>query len=198
MKSGLILLSLIFSLSSYAQDSSKGFFIHALATYDFPESYGGAVGICLPIRNNNHFITNTNGNFRVKQFFYSLELNAFHYPYNSSNFSISLGTGIRKIHNLHYYQETYVFLGMLRTIYDGKVYKVNDYGMVEEKPGFGRNYALGGIAHSFNWVVAPLIPQLSLQVKPSLWFQFPYNSFMKTHVSIQAGFQYAFYKNHVL
>jgi len=81
--------------------------------------------------------------------------------------------------------------GVLRTFYDGKVYQEQTDGSIKEAPLFGRTYATTGFSYGQNWRISNHSRNAwFIQLRPSVWIQYPYNSFLKAHLSLQGGVSY--------
>ncbi len=169
-------------------------FAQASLLYDFPQSYGLTAGINRPfasvIKNKVHL----NGRITSKQkeFFFAANVGFYRYPFNSTGLFLFPSVGIRRVKSWHY-QEFAAGAGLLRTFYDGRVYEVDAAGNVKELSLFGRFYATANFSYAIGWQLKkPSLQKLDIQVKPQLWFQFPYNSFIKPHISVEAGLRYHF------
>jgi hypothetical protein len=192
-----ISLILCFGKSLSAQDSTyktfKPVFAEVSVLYDFPKSYGLSAGISWPISSKIKSYLSVNGNTltKSKDLFFGLQTGVYRYPLNYTGVLLVPTFGVRHYTNGKFFYETSVGLGMLRTFYDGKVYEVDASGNVVEKALFGRFYATTQLAFAFNLLLQrPGSKTLALQIKPSLWFQYPFDSFIRPHVSIEAGIKY--------
>jgi hypothetical protein len=180
-----------------AQDSvvqmQKPVYIEASLLYDFPQSYGLTVAMNRPFRS---VIKNKvyHGKITSTQRDYFLEggIGFYRYPFNHTGIFLFPLIGSRSVHAFHYHQFA-MGIGLLRTFYDGKVYEVERSGNVKELPLFGRYYAIANFSYAVGWQLKkPSLQRFSIQAKPQLWLQFPYNSFMKPHLSFEFGVRYHF------
>src|SRR5262249_55903586 len=109
--------------------------------------------------------------------------------YTSAYFNV--GVGIRFSRSEKHFTELSLEQGVLRTFYDGKVYQQQSDGSIKELPLFGRTYATTGFSYAQNWSISNRGRNAwFILLKPSVWIQYPYNSFLKAHVSLQAGVSY--------
>src|SRR5665213_3547317 len=99
--------------------------------YDFPQSFGATAGIALPLNYHNIFI---NKKRKEKQKFRELltksEVGFYRYRFNNTSFFFQQSIGFRYQHKTPYFFEWMLSAGLLRTFYDGTVYKVSDDGAV--------------------------------------------------------------------
>jgi hypothetical protein len=131
-----------------------------------------------------------------KDEFISAELGGYHYPLAYSSIILNAGIGIRYIRSVKRFTELSFIQGILRTIYDGKVYELDEDGNIKEHMLFGRTYLTSGFSYSLNWGLSNRNSNLwFIQLKPAAWIQYPYNSFLKPHVSLQAGVSYRLKKH---
>ena len=186
-------------LHTAAQDSSyrvvMPVYTHASLFYDFPQSFGATGGIELPI-NSHHIVIARRGRQKEKyrDLITSSDVGFYRYPYNNTGVFLLQSVGYRYYKTKPYYFEWLATVGVLRTFYDGIVYKVSDYGAVTTLHNFGRLYATSGFTlvfgHNFERSVKPV--PVSVSIQPSVWVQYPYNSFILPHVSLQLSFSYHF------
>ncbi|MEO8854674.1 MAG: hypothetical protein ABI359_12910 [Ginsengibacter sp.] len=163
--------------------------------YDFPQSFGATAGITLPL-NSRHIYINKKG--REKQKFRELltrsEVGFYRYPFNYTALFFEQSIGFRYQSKKEYFYEWMLMAGVLRTFYDGTVYTVSDNGTVSTLKNFGRLYAVTGISTGFGLDLersAKPLP-LAVSLQPSLWIQYPYNSYVLPHISIRLSLQYHF------
>lgn len=163
--------------------------------YDFPQSFGATAGITLPLNSRHIYI---NKKRREKQKFRQLvtrsETGFYRYPFNNTAFFFQQSIGYTYQHNKRYFFELMLSAGLLRTYYDGTVYKVSANGTVSTLKNFGRLYALTGISTGFglNFERSVKPVPLTISLEPSLWIQYPYNSFILPHVSATISLKYHF------
>lgn len=188
-----------------AQDSSerktKPIFTELMLLYDFPQSYGMTAGINYPLQSIIKNTISRKGKTFTKQKDIIVGVNAgfYRYPYNYTGVLFTPFIGFRHYVNPSLFHETSLGIGILRTFYDGIVYKVDAAGNISEENLFGRFYA----TTSFSWAVNFLLQRpnrstMAIQLKPVFWLQYPYNSFIKPHVSLEAGIKYQIAKRSVL
>jgi hypothetical protein len=193
----IISLIVCFSMHLYAADSTykslKPVFVHASLLYDFPQSYGITAGIDWPLKATikRHISKKGPVVIKSKDLFFGILTGAYRYPLNYTGVLLVPTIGLRHNVRSSFFYETALGVGVLRTFYDGKVYAVDASGNVTEKSLFGRFYATTNISTAFNFRLHQQgYKTLALQIKPSVWFQYPYNSFIKPHVSLEAGIKY--------
>jgi hypothetical protein len=180
--------------AAFTQDSTsvttKPVFAQISLLYDFPQSFGLSSGLYIPIKTINKKRISKGGKDLIKQkdVVAGFNLGFYRYPYNYTGVLLSPFIGKRHYSSSTFFSETLFSISVLRTFYDGKVYKVDQAGNVSEAGLFGRFYATSSFSYAFNWLLNK--PAFTLQLKPSLWFQYPYNSFIKPHASLEIGIKY--------
>lgn len=174
----------------------KPVFLHTSFYYDMPNSFGASAGIDLTLKSKTKFKRNNSGNETAsnRDLILNTDIGFYHYRFNNTGIFIIPSIGKRYYKSGPHYFELLMGAGMVRTFYDGIVYTVDDNGKVNEKSYFGRYYATANISTTFGWDFekSKKPKPFALQVKPVLWFQFPYNSFLLPHLAIEAGFKYHF------
>lgn len=188
-------LGLMFSV--FAQDSLHRAFmpitVRGSLFYDFPQSFGATAGATLPI-GSRHFTITKKGRQKEKysDFITASDAGFYRYPFNHTGVFLFQSVGYRHYKTKPYYFEWLVTVGALRTFYDGTVYSVNENGDVTKLPHYGRLYAITGFTavfgHDFERSLKPI--PVSVLLQPSLWIQYPYNSFVLPHVSLQLSVSY--------
>jgi len=193
MKTVPLSLCLVLSAIAYAQDSlpiSRPLLLYTLATYDVPGSFGSSIGASVPFRrvikkSSNHY--DTHRSFQAVNVV-SAELEEYRRPFAYTAVIFNVGIGTRYTKSPKHFTELCFHQGILRTVYDGQVYDVEPDGSIKRLRSFGRTYGASGFSYALNWAIQKINPGLwFLQVRPSLWAQYPYNSFIKLHFSLQAG-----------
>jgi hypothetical protein len=180
-----------------AQDSSKTashpVFAEAMLLYDFPQSYGVTAGINLPLQSlvKSKIFKDGKKFTKYRDLIFGVNGGFYRYQYNYTGVFLTPFIGLRHFVRPSLYHETSFGLGILRTFYDGIVYKVDEAGNVSEEDLYGRFYA----TTSFSWAVNYLWRAshksiMAFQVKPVFWLQYPYNSFIKPHLSLAFGIKY--------
>ena len=170
-------------------------FTSASFLYDFPQSFGATTGITLPL-NYSHIFINKKG--KEKQKFRELltrsEAGFYRYRFNNTSFFFQQSIGFRYQHKTQYFFEWMLTAGLLRTFYDGTVYKVSDDGAVSTLKNFGRLYAVTGMSVAFGFDLEKSSKPLpfSISLQPSLWIQYPYNSYFLPHISTRLSINYHF------
>jgi hypothetical protein len=195
MKTILLSAWLLLPVITFCQDSLKinrPIFVSGLATYDFPRGYGFAIGTSIPFHS---FKGKADKDFKTpnseKLGFISAESGGYRNPFAYTAIVANAGIGIRYIKSAKHFTELSFNQGILRTAYDGKVYELDKDGNIKERVLFGRTYLTTGFFYSLNWNLDNGISNLwFIQVKPGIWMQYPYNSFLRPHFSIQAGISY--------
>ncbi|HET9825278.1 MAG TPA: hypothetical protein VFP87_08090 [Chitinophagaceae bacterium] len=137
----------------------------------------------------HHDATNLQPNRRGRVWILSGELGATHRPVAYTSFLLTTGVGIRFIRSGKHFTELSFCQGILRTVYEGDDYQVQADGNIKQRTFFGRTYDMTVFSYSQNWSVSKRNTWFA-QVKPSLRAQYPYNSFLKLHFSLQAGMSY--------
>ena len=180
--------------------TTKPIFVEAALLYDFPQSYGLMAGVNIPFRSLIKKTITRKDNIITKQKDAILGVSAgfYRYQYNYTGVLLTSFIGFRRYVRPSLFHETAVGIGLLRTFYDGTVYKVDAAGNVNEANDYGRFYA----TTSFSWAINFLLRKpgrsiLAVQLKPLLWIQYPYNSFIKPHFSLAAGIKYEIAKRSV-
>ena len=196
MKTAFLSAWLLLSVVASAQDSlnaNRPAFLYGLTTYDFPGSYGFTIGTSVPfhsiIKEKAH--KDFKNRYSERDEFISAELGGYRHPFAYTAIIASAGIGIRYSKSRKHFNELCFNQGIFRTFYDGKVYELDQDGNIKERKLFGRTYLTTGFAYSINWGLNNRNSNLwFIQVKPAVWMQYPYNSFLKPHISIQAGISY--------
>lgn len=194
---GILLTLILFCKDGTAQDSSdrtaKPIFTEVMLLYDFPQSFGAAGGINLPLRSLIKKKNSRQGKpfIKPKDVIYGANAGFYRYPFNYTGVFFAPFIGFRHYVHPSLFHETTLGIGVLRTFYDGIVYKVDAAGNVSEANLFGRSY----VTTSFSWAINFLLRKpgksiMAVQVKPLLWLQYPYNSFIKPHIALEAGIKY--------
>lgn len=197
----LLSITFLFAINSNAQDSISSVkmpvYLSGSFFYDFPQSFGASAGIEFPISNKVINETYRNGKKKVKyrDLILTSNIGMYNYRYNNSGIYFFQSIGKRSHKEKPFYFEWLIRFGVLRTIYDGQVYSVDNNGNVKILPGFGRYYAVTGLAtvfgHDFERSKIP--KPFALDIKPSVWVQYPYNSFVLPHFSVEVSFKYHFH-----
>lgn len=192
MKTALLYTSLLVSLIANAQDSmntKKGVSLYGFLTYDFPNGYGFTIGGSIPFKSIGKSPLHDSKSTK----FISTELGESRYPFAYTSIFANAGIGILYVRSPKHFTELCFHQGILRTVYDGKVYELDANGNVKEHRLAGRTYLTSGFSYSWNWTLSRANSNLWLiQFRPFAWAQYPYNSFLKFHFSLQAGISYCF------
>lgn len=176
-------------------------YTHLSLFYDFPQSFGATAGVELPLSSRHIIIFKKN---RQKEKYRDLittsDVGFYRYSFNNTGLFLLQSAGYRYYKTTPYYFEWLATVGVLRTFYDGIVYAVNDNGTVSTLPHFGRLYAITGFTavfgHDFEKSAKPR--PLFVSIQPSVWIQYPYNSFILPHLSLQLSLSYHFQHFNVL
>lgn len=161
--------------------------------YDFPQSFGAQVGVEFPLNSRLIFINRKhNQKKKFREMLVRSDIGFYRYVLNNTGLFFQQSIGFRYHQARPYYFEWMLTVGALRTFYDGRVYSVNNEGVVRALPGFGRWYAITGITtgFGFDWERNVKPKPFAVAIKPSLWMQYPYNSFVLPHLSLQLSMQY--------
>lgn len=201
MKTVLLSTCLLLTVMASAQDSlhiDRSSFLYGLTTYDFPGNYGLTIGTSIPfhsiIKEKKYKDLKTR-NYEKDEFI-SAESGGYRRPLAYTSIIINAGIGIRYIKSVKHFTELSFKQGILRTIYDGKVYEVDSNGNIKEQKLFGRTYLTTGLSYSQNWGLHNRSSNLwFIQLKPAMWIQYPFNSFLKVHFSLGAGVSYRLKKS---
>jgi hypothetical protein len=186
---------------SSAQDSlhiNRSAFLYGLITYDFPRSYGFTIGASTPFHSVIKEKKDKDSKPRnsEKDEFISAESGVYRYPFTYTSILLNAGIGIRYIKSAKHFTELSFNQGIVRTIYDGKVYELDENGNIKESKLFGRTYLTTGFSYSLDWSLNNRNSNpWFIQLKPAMWLQYPYNSFLKPHFSLQAGVNYRLKKH---
>ena len=192
MKTVPLSFLLLIPVIVFTQDSLKTnrpALLYGLVSYDFPKGFGFKIGASAPITPLSKLILK-------RDVLVSSELGEYHYPFAYTSIFFNAGLGIRYIRSFKHFSELSIDQGLLRSIYDGKVYQLEQDGSIKEHKLFGRNYLITQFSYSLNYRMCTRSPNLwFIQFRPSAWLQYPFNSFLKLHFSLQAGVSYNL-KNH--
>src|ERR1700690_1906176 len=199
----LCLLALLFHFKVVeAQDSlnkvKMPVYIRSTFFYDFPQSFGASAGVDFPIRSKIITTISKSGKqeLRYRDLIVCSDIGFYRYPFNNTGLYIIQSIGKRYYKSKPYYFEWLINVGVLRTIYDGQVYAVDDNGNVTELNNYGRYYAITGFTtvfgHNFERSKKP--KPFAIDIRPSVWIQYPYNSFILPHLSAEISFTYHFNK----
>ena len=196
-----LILNLLYYNSLQAQDSAvkvpRPVEVCGSLYYDFPQSFGALAGIVFPWKSK--IVTATakksgQKEERNRDIIVASDIGFYRYPYNNSGLFFDAGIGKRYYKAHPYFFEWLIKVGVLRTFYDGLVYRVDGNGNVSVLKSFGRYYALTGFAsvigYDFHRGKKP--QPFALAFTPSAWVQYPYNSFILPHVSCELIFLYRF------
>jgi hypothetical protein len=201
-KSVLCLFALIwlFKADLKAQDGLHSItmpvYVRSSFFYDFPQSFGVSAGVDFPIKSKVITTTRKIGKevIKYRDLIIAGDIGFYRYPFNNSGLYFFQSIGKRYNKGKPYYFEWLVRVGVLRTFYDGQVYTVDDNGTVKELNNYGRYYAVTGFTtifgHDFERTKKP--GSFAIDLKPSLWVQYPYNSFFLLHLSAEISFKYHF------
>jgi hypothetical protein len=194
MKTAFLFFFLFCHLFACTQDSTskRPVFLCAVATYDFAKSYGVSAGVAIPFHSiiSQQHLENLRGTHRKDEFFL-LELGTDHRPLMYTSMYINLGAGIRFARSERHFTELSFEQGVLRTFYDGQVYQEQTDGSIKELTLFGRTYATTGLLYAQVWNISNRSSNAwFILLKPRIWIQYPYNSFLKPHFSLEAGISY--------
>lgn len=191
---------LLFKADLKAQDTvqriTQPIYVHSSFFYDFPQSFGASVGTTFPISSKKIIAEYKDGKKLIKyrDLIVSGDFGFYRYAFNNSGIYFFQSIGKRYQKEKPYYFDWLIRLGALCTFYDGLVYTVNDNGDVSVLKDFGRYYAVTGFTavfgHDFDKNKNP--KHFLIEIKPALWVQYPYNSFVLPHFSVEATFQYHF------
>ena len=178
-----------------ADSLSLPVYTSAAFLYDFPQSFGATAFISLPL-NNRHIFINKKEKEKEKfrELFTRSEAGFYRYGFNNSGLLFQQSIGFRYQHTKPWFFEWMLSAGILRTFYDGTVYKVSDDGTVSTLKNFGRFYAITGMSVAYGLDLeksAKALP-FTVSLQPSLWVQYPYNSFFLLHVSTRLSIDYHF------
>ncbi len=169
--------------------------------YDFPQSFGAAAGIDFPLKSKVIFTKNKAGEEKTKyrDLIIASDIGFYRYPFNNSGTYLFQSIGKRYYKEKPYYFEWLASVGVLRTFYDGTVYSVDNNGNVKTLNDFGRYYAITGFTAVFghNFERSAIPKPFAIDIKPSLWIQYPYNSFVLPHFSVWLTFKYHFNGLHI-
>ncbi|HET7115250.1 MAG TPA: hypothetical protein VFI29_02085 [Hanamia sp.] len=201
----LFALIWLIKIDGKAQDSLKKvnmpLYLHGSFFYDFPQSFGAATGFDLPLRSKIIFTKNKAGEEKAKyrDLIIASDIGFYRYPFNNSGIYFFQSIGKRYHNEKPYYFEWLARVGVLRTFYDGIVYSVDENNNVKILKDFGRYYAITGFAVIFghNFERSTNSKPFAIDIKPSLWIQYPYNSFILPHFSVWLTFKYHFNRFHI-
>ena len=173
----------------------KPVFIGFSAYYDFPKSYGVDASADFTLSSKVIFGKTNNQHQKIKyrDWIFSADAGFYHYHYNNSGIYLMPSVGKNYYSGKPYYFGWLATIGILRTFYDGIVYSVNADGNVVQLKNFGRYYAVTGIGAVLGCDILKRYRfPLRAEIKPLLWMQYPYNSFLLPHGSAMVGIKYHF------
>jgi len=201
MKTVLLSAWLLLSVMASAQDSLHIYrpaFLYGLTTYNFPWSYGFTIGTSISFHSiiKEKKYKDFKPRSSEKDEFISAESGGYRRRFAYASIVVNAGIGIRYVKSAKYFTELSFNQGIVRTMYDGKVYELDQDGNIKERILFGRTYLTTGFTYSLNWRLNNRNSNLwFIQLKPATWIQYPYNSFLKPHMSLQAGVNYRLKKH---
>ena len=199
LKTILLLFATCFGIRQATAQSvdstSLPVYTSACFLYDFPQSFGATAFITLPLNNRHIFINKKGkGNQKFRELLTRSEAGFYRYNFNHTGVLFQQSIGFRYQHKTPYFFEWMLTAGLLHTFYDGTIYKVSEDGAVSSLKNFGRLYAVTGMSVVFGLDLEksskPLPFTVSLQ--PSLWIQYPYNSYFLPHISTRLSIDYHF------
>lgn len=166
-------------------------FTSASFLYDFPQSFGAQVGMGFPL-SSRHIFNNKTSRQKFRETLTETNIGFYRYVFNNTGLILEQSLGFRYHTTKPSYFEWLFTAGALRTFYDGLVYSVNNDGVVSTKSRYGRWYAITGITTGFgwDWQRSAKSKPFAVSMKPSLWVQYPYNSFILPHLSLQLLLEY--------
>ena len=194
MKTALLLLCLFYDQVAYTQDSTskRPVLLYAVAIYDFAKSYGVSAGASIPFQSiishkqHENLLAATK-----KDQFISVGAGMYRRPFLYTSAYLDVGAGVRFARSEKHYSEVSFEQGVLRTFYDGQVYGEQLDGTIKELSLFGRTYATTGFSYAQHWSLSDGSGNAwFILFKPCIWIQYPYNSFLKPHFSLQVGASY--------
>jgi hypothetical protein len=188
MKTISLLLLFTVPFIAFSQDSlpiSRPVFLYGLTGYDIPKGFGFTIGGTAPFHSVVKLKTGAE-----KDEVISSEIGEYRYPFAYTSIFFNAGLGIEYIRSSKHFTELSFSQGLLRTIYDGKVYELAQDGSIKERKLFGRNYLITQVSWSLNYRIYKRPDPWFIKFRPSAWLQYPYNSFLKLHFAIQAGVSY--------
>jgi hypothetical protein len=194
MKIALPFLCLFCHMVAHTQDSTskRPVLVYAVAIYDFAKSYGASARVSIPFRSiiSQGHHENMRAETRKDQFV-SVEAGIDRRPFAYTSAYFNVGVGIRFATNEKHFTELSFEQGVLRTFYDGVVYEQQSDGSIKELTLFGRTYGTTSLSYSQIWSISHRSSNAwFILVKPCIWIQYPYNGFLKPHLSLQGGVSY--------
>lgn len=185
--------------AAIGQDSSlqkrpTQIYISTAALYDFPQSFGATAGIGFPFKHITTYKEKNGVAFtHNKERIVEGDLGFYRYPFNHTGLLLNAFIGTKQLYKNGCFFKNLLGAGLLRTVYDGKVYAVDDGGNIKTKNFYGRtsatiNFAL---AYGFDGLYLKKPKPVTIAVEPMFWLQFPYNSFVLPHGSFLCIVTYA-------
>lgn len=161
--------------------------------YDFPQSFGATAGIEIPLK-SNHIINSRKEREKSRYLITTTNIGFYSYQLNHKGIFAQQSLGYSYHTSKPFFSELLIGLGLLRTFYDGSVYTVSNNGDIKEHSHFGRWYATTSIATvlGIDWEKKQHPLPFAISVQPSVWIQYPYNSFVLPHLSMQVTMQWHF------
>ena len=193
MKTALLFLCLFCHLFASTQDSTskRPVFLYSVAAYDFAKSYGVSAGASIPFHSIISQKQYEDLRASRKDKFISVDAGIDRRPFAYASAYFNIGVGIRFARSEKHFNELSFEQGVLRTFYEGQVYEEQSDGSIKELALFGRTYATTGFSYAQHWSISKRSGDAwFILFKPCIWIQYPYNSFLKPHFSLQAGISY--------
>lgn len=155
---------------------------------------GIKIGIERPLFAFQKSKTTQNGCVRINmyQFFNTLNLGYYFVKEHSHTMFLNTEIGYRKTRKVGFKTEILIGVGYLRTFLTDETYEVDNQGNVDLVKAAGSNYFMPSISLGIGYDNAKKHPNfpLALALKPTLFFQYPYNSKLLTHIGFELNFSY--------
>lgn len=155
---------------------------------------GFKIGAEMPIRTVQRTKAKANGKIRIveNQLYGTLNMWFSHTKGFNNALVVNTEFAYRKIRKCGFKTEVGIGIGLMRTFLDGTTYEVDNEGSVSIDKWAGSYFFLPslscGIGYNFE-NKHPNIP-LTATLKPSLFFQTPFNSYSLPHIAVELGFSY--------
>lgn len=157
---------------------------------------GLKVGIERPFLTIQKTKNKKNGTLRVNkhQFFNTLNLGYYYTKEHNHTWFLNTELGYRKTRKSGFKTEVLLGVGYLRTFLTDETYEVDNSGNPSLIKNAGSNYFMPSLAFAIgydNSIKHPNFP-LAVSFRPNMFFQYPYNSSLLTHIAIEINLSYKF------
>lgn len=138
----------------------------------------------------------SNGKIKINrhQFFNTLNLGYYYTKEQNDTWFLNTELGYRKTRKSGFKTEVLLGVGYLRTFLTDETYEVDNNGNVSKIKNAGSNYIMPSLSFGIgydNSIKHPKFP-IAVSFRPNLFFQYPYNSSLLTHIATEINLSYKF------